>query len=207
MLTRSRLTAPRVIKRADCNVLTAEKWQWVLACYSEGETLLQICRDYDWSPDSLALLQKWCCAPERQREWAAAEKAHAHASVEIAHIVAEDPEGVMMDTTRAKLVVQNRRQTAAQLDPDRFGPKLQVQHEHKVSLRVALEAAENRLALPHRDPAQPKALDVIDITPVSATRSTDTQSAAFRPVPPPPVQLATPEPMAFDPSDPLGLLD
>ena len=207
MSNMSRLTAPRVVKRPDCNTLTDEKWHWIVSRYSEGETLLQICRDYDWSPDSLAMLQKWCGAPERAREWLSAEKAHAHASVEIAHIVAEDPEGVMLDTTRAKLVVQNRRQTAAQLDPDRFGPKLQVQHEHKVSLRMALEAAENRLALPQRDPTPPKALDVIDITPVSATRSTDTQSAAFRPVPPPPVQLATPEPMVFDPADPLGLLD
>ncbi|NBN62059.1 terminase small subunit-like protein [Pannonibacter tanglangensis] len=204
----SRLTAPRVAKRADCNVLTPEKWGWILALYGEGETLLTICRDYDWSPDSLALLQQWCGAPDRRADWQKAERLHAHASVELSHLIAEDPEGLMVDPARAKLAVQNRRQTAAQLDPERFGAKLQVQHDHKVSLRVALEAAESRLALPVRDLQRDPAAHAIDITPVSTLTATDTQSAApasARPVPPPAVPLD--RPATRRDLDPLGLLD
>lgn len=94
--------------------------------------------------------------PEILQLYEAAMKVRSYVMLDEAYEIGSDDE---LDAKKARAKSEIRFKIAAMSNPDRFGDRMNVQHEVKPSIAAAIAAGKERALLPQRDPAP-----VIDTT-------------------------------------------
>lgn len=131
--------------------------------HARGETLNAICGVNDPTMPTAQAFLAWCDNyPDIKSLYDKAKILFYDALVDDAIRIAD----TALDSSRARNQIVIRQWVASKGIPMKYGDRVQVDVEHKISLTNALENAKNRLLIPDRD--------AINVTPLETAAKTDT---------------------------------
>lgn len=151
---------------------TPELGERIIAEFSSGRTLYEICQREEWAPHAAHVILHWAeLFPAFNLALARARRFHADAMAFSTLNMLENER----DPHRARVAIQARQWLSGKLDSARFGDKVQLEVEHKVNLGEALNTARARLS-PISDRSQVIEAQAVDVTRQITSAATDEQS-------------------------------
>lgn len=156
---------------------TPERGALVCDMLRQGNTLIVIANQLGITRD---VIHKWVRnSPLFANEYHLARAEGAHALIDESMHIADNP---VIDPQRARNMITARQWAAERRNRKEYGQSVDVNLTERVDLGGTLLEARRRTVLPVCDLQQITDAQVIDVTPASAMRATDTQSVTARPV-------------------------
>lgn len=149
---------------------TIEKLTDVLRLYAEGVTIQEACKKVGVS--KMSFFRHAPTHPDLGEMYLIARACHVQCLADETIHIADTEK----DAAKARNRINSRQWMAERLMPAMFGPKQQIEIEHKLSLKDALNQGNARLVRAKRAPVIEHSAQDTDLIEEVQRRATDTQS-------------------------------